>query len=406
MKKRAEINKGTYSVTNSRLKSNFKKTLGLVLVAAVFFSFGYNAQYLNLPSWLKTDGSSVRVSSNVDVDVEEIYDVLKKRFDGELDSSKVELGIKRGLVSATGDPYTTYFTAAEYAEFESSLNGQFSGIGAELGKKGESLVVIAPIDDSPAQKAGLKAGDVILSINGKSTEGISVDSAVKDIRGVSGTTVKLKVSSNGEQKEIEIVRGEIKVQSVKFEKTPEGVGYIKISQFSLDTYAQTIAAVNSLTSQGVTSFVLDLRNNGGGYVDSAVNIAGIWLDDKVVLSERFRGKEIQVRRTNSSPKLNLSTTKLAVLVNEGSASASEILAASLNENAGVKLIGQKTFGKGSVQDVTELGDGARLKITIARWFTPNGKTIDGVGIEPTVKVESAQGDQDLQKQKAIDLVNS
>jgi carboxyl-terminal processing protease len=380
--------------------------LKFVVVALIFFAFGYNTKNLDLPSWLRPSGSSsVRVDGSVDVDVQEIYAKLKERFDGELDPKKVELGIKRGLVSATGDPYTTYFTAAEYAEFESSLNGQFSGIGAELGIREGRLVVIAPIDGTPAQKAGLMPGDIILAIDGESTEGISVDAAVKEIRGESGTKVKLRISSDGQQRDVEITRSEIRIESVEFEKLGQNIGYIKISQFSTDTYSQVSRAVGDLRAQGAKDFILDLRNNGGGYVDSAVNIAGIWLDNKVVLSERFRGQEVQVRRTPPRSTLELGNSKLVVLVNEGSASASEILAAALNENAGVQLVGQKTFGKGSVQDVVELGDGARLKITIARWFTPNGKSIDGIGVEPTIKVEFGAPEQDLQKQKAIDLLN-
>ncbi len=391
--------KGKSNAVDSR-----KKFLSFGLIALVFFALGYRSQNLTLPKVLR--GSSVRVSSSVNVDVEEIYSKLRERFDGDLDSSSVDAGIKRGLVSSTGDPYTAFFTKEEYANFKSSLDGRFSGIGAELGKNGDQLVVIAPLDGSPAEKAGLKPGDAILKIDDVSTDGMGVDVAVTKIRGEEGSRVKLKISQAGSIKEVEVTRGNIKVDSVKSEKIGNDIGYIKVSRFSEDTDEQVSAAVKNLSAQGATKFILDLRNNGGGYVTSAVNIAGIWLNNKVVLSERFRGKEMDVKRTGSDPIMDLSKTKLVVLVNEGSASASEILAASLNENAGVQLVGQKTFGKGSVQDTVDLGDGAWLKITIAHWFTPRGKTIDKVGIEPTVKVDKGGDGQDLQKQKAIDLLNS
>lgn len=398
------ISKRVYSQNNRGLSSSKKKFFSFGFVALVFFALGYNMQSLQLPGVLR--GSTVKVSSSVNVDVEEIYSKLRERFDGEIDSAAVDVGIKRGLVSATGDPYTAYFSKEEYADFKSSLDGQFSGIGAELGKKGDQLVVIAPLDGSPAERAGIKPGDAIISIDGVSTDGMGVDIAVSKIRGESGTKVKLKISQDGAVKEIEVTREEVKVDSVKYEKIGNDIGYIKVSRFAEDTGSSVKKAARELSAQGATKFILDLRNNGGGYVTSAVDVAGIWLDNKTVLSERFRGKETAVKRTSSETILNLDKTKLVVLVNEGSASASEILAAALNENAGVQLVGQKTFGKGSVQDIVPLEDQSWLKITIAHWFTPQGKTIDRVGIEPTVKVEKGGGDQDLQKQKAIDLLNS
>lgn len=394
---------------NNRNRANYassgsRRYLSFVLFGLVFFALGYNFQNIKLPSALR--GSSVRVNSSVNVDVEEIYSKLREKFDGDIDSSAVDTGIKRGLVSATGDPYTTFFSKDEYANFKSSLDGHFSGIGAELGKDGEQLVVIAPLDGSPAEKAGLKPGDAIIKINDVSTDGMGVDVAVSKIRGEAGSKVKLKISQSGAVKEIEVTREEVKVDSIKYEKVGNDIGYIKVSRFAEDTGESVKKAVRDLSGQGATKFILDLRNNGGGYVTSAIDVAGVWLDNKTVLSERFRGKETSVKRSASSPLLDLSKTKLVVLVNEGSASASEILAAALNENAEVQLVGQKTFGKGSVQDIIPLEDQSWLKITIAHWFTPKGKTIDKLGIEPTVKVEKGSADQDLQKQKAIELLNS
>lgn len=393
---------------NKYKKARFGRILSLFLVAVVFFALGNSSQGLNLPKFLGGGNSKVRVSKEIDVNVEEIYSKLKDRFDGELTNEKVGEGIKRGLISATNDPYTTYFTKDQYEEFEKTLNGSFSGIGAEIGKNGEQIVVIAPIDGSPAAKSGLKAGDAILQIDGTSTEGISVEEAVTKIRGDAGTKVKLSVVSAGERKDIEVTREDIKIASVKSEQLSSDVGYIKISQFGLDTASLTSRAASELKAKGVNKIILDLRNNGGGYVDQAVSVAGIWLDQKTVLSERFRGAEIDVKRTASNPTLPIGEgNKLIVLVNEGSASASEILAAALRDNAGVKLIGTKTFGKGSVQEVVELSDESRLKITIAHWFTPKGQSIDKSGIDPDVKVEvGADSSRDLQKEKAIELLQN
>lgn len=402
----SEVRSG--EVRSKKARSRLARLVPLLLVAVVFFALGNASRGLDLPKFLGGGNSKVEVSRELNVNVEEIYAKLKDKFDGELTDAKVSEGVKRGLISATNDPYTTYFTKAQYEDFEKGLNGSFSGIGAEIGKNGDQIVIIAPIDGSPAVKSGLKASDAILQIDGVSTEGMSVEEAVTKIRGDSGTKVKLSVVSSGERKEIEVTREDIKVASVKSEQLSADVGYIKISQFGLDTASLANKAASELKAKGVSKIILDLRNNGGGYVDQAVSVAGIWMDQKTVLSERFRGAEIDVKRTASNPLLNLSSgNKLVVLVNEGSASASEILAASLRDNAGVKLVGEKTFGKGSVQEVLELNDESRLKITIAHWFTPNGKSIDKAGIEPDVKVSNDEAStQDLQKEEALELLNS
>ncbi len=389
-------------------KARFGRILSLALVAVIFFALGSASQGLNLPSFLTGGSSKVKIANGVEVNVEEIYSKLKDKFDGEISSEKVNEGVKRGLISATNDPYTTYFTKEEYEEFNKTLNGSFSGIGAEIGKNGDQLVVIAPIDGSPAAKSGLKAGDAIMQIDGLSTEGMSVEEAVSKIRGDVGTVVKLSVVSSGERKEIEVTRGDIKIDSVKSEKLAGNIGYIKITQFGLDTASLTNKAAQDLKAQGVSKIILDLRNNGGGYVDQAVGVAGIWLDQKTVLSERFRGAEIDVKRTATNPLLDLAKgNQLVVLVNEGSASASEILAAALRDDANVKLVGEKTFGKGSVQEVIELEDQSRLKVTVAHWFSPKGKSIDKAGIEPDVKVEVGNdASRDLQKEKAVELLQN
>lgn len=383
--------------------------LVFVFTAFIFFAVGYASRGLSLPDFLGGN-SKVVVDSSVNVDVSDIYKTLVDKFDGDISTEEAEDGIKQGLVSATGDPYTTYFSEEQYKEFTDSLNGNFSGIGAQLGAKDGGIVVIAPLDGFPAQKAGLLAGDYILKVDNNSIEGLSVDEAVRLIRGPTGEAVTLGIARDGQYFEIKIIREGIHVDSVKWELLDGGIGYIKISSFSQDTAQLAIQAVKELSSQGAEKYVLDLRNNGGGYVDSAVQVAGIWLDNKVVLSERFKGQETKVRRTSSNSKLIASSDNLVVLVNEGTASASEILAATLRDNAGVKLVGQKTFGKGSVQDIVPLSNGGRLKVTIAHWYTPGGVNLDEDGLSPDALVELGAGDSvpgsvtDQQKSKALELL--
>ncbi len=375
----------------------------LVIVALFSFALGQNSKNLNLPSWLQ--GSSEQVDLSPDLD--DLYAKLKKNYDGQLESSKVDSSIKEGLVSITGDPYTTYLTQDEYSSFQDSLNGQFSGIGAELSQKNDQIVIVAPLDNSPAQKAGVKSGDIILKVNGESTTGRSVEDVITQIRGKAGTEVTLSLAKDTGVEDVTIVREEIKVDSVKHEildgKNGK-VGYIRISRFADDTQSLAVAAANDLKAQGIKKVILDLRSNGGGRVDAAVGVAGIWLSNKVVLSERAKGKEINVQRTATRTIFG-SDVKTIVLMNEGTASASEIVAAALKDGEAATLLGKRTFGKGSVQTFVDLEDGAKLKVTIAHWFTPSGKTIDKEGISPDTEISnSGQIDQDEQKTKALEML--
>lgn len=404
---RKTIKKSPQLATDGPSKAGY--LIVFVFTAFIFFAVGYGSRGVSLPGFLGGK-SQVVVDSSINVDVSDIYQTLVNKFDGDVSTEQAEDGIRQGLVSATGDPYTTYFTEDEYKDFTDSLNGNFSGIGAQLGAKDSGIVVIAPLDGFPAQKAGLLAGDFILQVNGKAVDGLSVDQAVQLIRGPSGEAVTLGISREGQFSELSIVREDIHIDSVKWELLEGSVGYIRISSFSQDTAQLTNKAVDELRAQGAQKFILDLRNNGGGYVDSAVQVAGVWLDNKVVLSERFKGQETKVRRTASNPKLNASKNNLVVLVNQGTASASEILAATLRDNAGVSVVGHKTFGKGSVQDIVPLKNGGRLKVTIAHWYTPGGVNLDDGGLNPDfeVDVSASQLDPsspvDLQKAKALELL--
>lgn len=336
--------------------------------------------------------------------VEELYDSLKQGFDGQLDTSKLEDGLKAGLVEAAGDEYTEYLNPEETKDFNEQLSGSFEGIGAELGKEEQSIVIISPIAGFPAEKAGIKARDIITEINGESAYNISVTDAVKKIRGEKGTKVKLQVVREGKPLEFEITRDTINLPSVKTEITDDNIGIIEISRFGEDTTMLVQKAAREFQDKKVKAVVLDMRGNPGGLLDAAVGVSNVWLDKGDLILEEKRGDEVvKSFRADRAPILGGMPT--VVLVDEGSASASEIVAGALRDNNAATIIGQKTYGKGSVQEVRELNDGGVLKVTVARWYTPAGKNIDKDGIEPDQKVEITEDDlkaqRDPQKDAAL-----
>ena len=347
------------------------------------------------------------LSQNIDFgQVEKTYDILKTKFDGKLDSAKLQDGLQKGLVDAAGDPYTVFLSQKEAEEFNSDLNGEFSGIGAELGKRDQKLVVMAPLEGQPAKKAGVRAGDIIAKIGDEETTNFTIDQAVNKIRGKAGTDIKLSLIRGDELIELTITRASISIPSVKSEILEGNIGYLQLSRFSDDTTELATKAAQDFKAKKVKGIVLDVRNNGGGLLSTAVDVSSLWLNDKVVVSEKEGGKTTNVLRTGNSPILEGIPTKM--LINEGSASASEILAGALRDNGAAELVGTKSFGKGSVQELVDLPGGAKLKVTVARWFTPKDKNIDKAGIEPSVKVELTpedfKQDKDPQKAKAIELL--
>lgn len=336
-------------------------------------------------------------SGNLDYSsVDSVYSVLKENFDGDLDDAKLLDGIKQGLAKATDDPYTEYFNEEGAKEFNEELSGSFVGIGAELGKDNDSIIVVSPISGFPAEKAGLKPRDIIIEIDGKTTYDITVGEAVKRIRGEKGTKVTLKVLRDGkDQITIEIVRDQITIPSVETKTLDGDIGYIKISRFSEDTTGLVTAAAKSFKSAGVKGIVLDMRSNPGGLLESAVDVSSLWLKDKLIVDERRSGKTIKTYKSRG--ETILADMKTVALIDGGSASASEIVAGALHDHNAATLVGEKSFGKGSVQSLECLANnslfggggqckGPILKVTIARWYTPAGKNIDKEGIEPDNKV--------------------
>lgn len=322
-------------------------------------------------------------------EVEQVYDSLRKNYDGELTLDQLLDGLKYGLADATGDPYTVYLNEEQSKQFLSDLNGTFTGIGAELGIEDDRLIIVAPLDGYPAQKAGLRSKDIIVEINGEDTLGITIEEAVSKIRGPKGTDVTLGIFRNGAQQDITITRDEIVIPSVTSE-VKDSIGYIKISRFAEDTVGLTKTAAQDFVAQGVKGVVLDLRNDSGGYLNGAVEISGLWLDGDVVVEQRNGDKVIDTQRAPKGAILKGIPT--VVLINEGSASASEIVAGALKDHKVATIVGVKSFGKGSVQELEHIQSGGVLKVTVARWFTPNGNSIDGEGIEPDETIKLTEDD--------------
>lgn len=354
-----------------------------------------------------SSGSSKQknLPANLDYsEVEDIYDQLRARYDGKLDVNALQDGLKKGLVAASGDPYTEFMSVAEAKEFNEQLSGTFEGIGAELGKDKEAVIIVAPIADNPAAKAGLRPKDIIAKINGKSAYGLSVEQARNQIRGKKGTQVTLDIIRGEEALNFVITRDTINIPSVE-SKTLEGnLGYLKISRFSEDTAPLAVKAAEDFKKAGVKGVILDLRGNPGGYLESAVSVSSLWLKNKPVLTERRDG--VTIKTYSSRGTATLLGVPTVVLIDEGSASASEITAGALHDNNVATLIGIKSFGKGSVQEPKELPDGSLLKVTIARWFTPKGKNIDKEGITPDQKVDRSLDDYKTGKDPQLDAAQN
>lgn len=319
-------------------------------------------------------------------------------------------GAMEGLAASTKDPYTNFFEPEIATEFSQSLAGKFEGIGAEIGIKDSQLQIISPLKDMPADLAGLKAGDAILDIDATSTEGMSVERAVSLIRGKKGTKVTLTigriVNKKAERKDYIIVRDTITVKSVQWKMLDGGIAKIDISQFNEDTTDLFGQAADWAVEQNAKGIILDLRNDPGGLLDRATAVASAWVGDRVIVSERRQGKIVEEYRGTGVAKFKGIPT--VVLVNPGSASASEIVTGALQDYGVAKVVGEQSYGKGSVQDYTELKDGTAVKITIAEWLTPNGRTINGVGLTPDVVVpltdENTHDNRDPQLDKALEIL--
>ena len=330
------------------------------------------------------------------------------------DKRNLVYGAIEGMVNSLGDPYTAFLKPEESKKFEEQINGSFGGVGIEIGIRKNLLTVIAPIKDTPAFKAGILAGDIIIKINDKDADGLTTDEAVTQIRGKKGTSVKLTIQRNGDKdpREFNLTREEIKIPTIDWKLLENNVAHIQLFTFNRNIDADFAKVAKEVLASKAEKIILDLRNNPGGILDSAVNIAGWFLDpNQTVVSEKFADKTETILKTSNNGQLK--KYPLVIIINKGSASASEILAGALRDNRGVKIVGETSFGKGSVQELVELFTGNKkstLKITIAKWFTPNGISISDNGIKPDYEIkkdtEETEEDplKDPQLEKALEII--
>lgn len=336
------------------------------------------------------------------------WNKIHSDYVGPIDDQKLVYGAVRGMVAGLDDPYTIYFNPDEAKRFAEDVDGEFYGVGIEIGMRNNMLTVITPIDDSPASRAGLRSGDVIVKIGDADAHEMTLPDAVSRIRGEVGTLVKLTILPKDatELKEIMITRDLIKVASVKFEIKADSIGYVRLAQFGQDTTASAKTALLNLKKNQVKGIILDLRNNPGGYLQGAQEISSMFIEQGIVVSEQEKGGK--KRDLLTVGQVIFPDTPLVVLINSGSASAAEIVAGAIQDHARGKLVGDKSFGKGSVQSINELLGGSSLKVTIAEWFTPNGRQINKQGVKPDVLVlisaDDEKNNRDPQLDKAIELL--
>ncbi len=383
------------------------KTKALWILASIFivggvFVLGLYIGYQNRPTVTKiTNISGTAVPQNIDADFEAFWKVWqlidKKNPNADEDTAQERVyGAIEGLVGSLNDPYSVFFPPEDTKDFEDTINGSFEGIGMEVGIKDKILTVIAPLKNTPSERAGIKAGDKILKINDKNTSDMTVDEAVGMIRGKKGTPVLLTLYREGTNKplEISVVRDNISIPTLDSELRADGVFVISLYNFSASSGPLFETALREFAVSGSNKLIVDLRGNPGGYLDSAVDIASFFLPEgDVIVSEDFgKNGKTKIYRSKGYDLLDLNNLKVAVLVDKGSASASEIVAGALNQHDVGPLIGETTYGKGSVQEVIKVTKDTVVKLTVATWLTPDGTSISLKGLDPTFEVKITEKD--------------
>ena len=410
-------------------KSKFKITNILLIasVAVLLFGTGYKLgeRAISLTS-LGNARSIPTNNKNIDFTMFwKVWDTVEKKYvdKKKVDPKKMYYGAIKGLVASVEDPYTFFLTPVENKQSKEGLEGKFEGIGAQLGMKDNRVVVIAPLKNSPAEKAGVLAGDSILKVNNEVIAGMPLTQVVSKVRGDKGTKVHLTLGRDGKEVEVDVVGDTIKVESVETRLDErlstcigscDKVAYLKLNQFgdtTVDEWEQKVAEIKAKwDSKVIKGLVLDLRDNPGGYLESSVYLAGEFLtQNKLVVKQEsttYENKDYYVTRNGS-----LLDIPMTILINGGSASAAEILSGALRDHKRAQLVGEKSFGKGSVQEAIDLGDGMGLHLTVAKWILPNGSWINGTGIKPQIEVKNIvpEGntmlrENDAQLDKAVELL--
>ncbi|HEY1037517.1 MAG TPA: S41 family peptidase [Candidatus Paceibacterota bacterium] len=398
--------------------------LGLIFVLMGTFYFGFisgQSQTVEASKLLQVaPGISADGKTSTDADFElfwKVWNLVDEKFaqtkvaSSTTDRERV-YGAIQGMVDAMGDPYTVFFPPQEATAFETEIDGNFEGVGMEMGVKDEVLTVVTPLKGSPAERAGIRAGDKVIAIEGKTTQGMSIDQSVKIIRGKKGTTVNLTVAREGEAAPLEftLVRDVINLPTLDTSYNAQnGIFTIKLYNFSAQSTALFRNALREFVNTKSNKLVLDLRGNPGGFLEAAVDMASWFLPPgKIVVTENYGNGSDEVIERSRGYNIFNENLKMVILVDGGSASASEILAGALSEYGKAQLVGTKTFGKGSVQEYIKVNEETALKVTVARWLTPNGKSISEGGLTPDVEVKLTADDvkagRDLQMDKAIEIL--
>lgn len=399
------------------------KVLALVAGALLVFGIGYKAGQQGIGVSLNSGRISFsnQTATNSPVDFGlfwQVYDTIQKNYydKSKIDSQKILYGAIQGMVASLGDPYTNFLTPDQNQQVEAQLSGTYEGVGIQLGSKDNKLVVVAPLDGAPAKAAGVRSGDVIISIAGKPAETVSLDDAVNLIRGKAGTAIDLSLLHLGDQSPytVHLVRAKIQTKTVTFTDKGNGVGYIKLSVFGDATVGEWDQAVDAALKAGEKAIVLDVRDNPGGLLNDAVHVGSEFITSGPIVKQDEAGKVTEFTPDHIGRLTNI---PVVVLINKGSASASEIVSGSLQDTGRGTLVGEQSFGKGTVQAVDDIScdtsKGATcpsLHLTIAKWLTPKGRWIHGIGLTPDVKVDLTQSDfdagRDPQLDRAIELAIS
>jgi len=388
-----------------------------IILLFIVFSFGFFIGQNRQPSIDKIEGlANKETSQTIDADFSLFWDawhLIEKKYVNrlDLDREKMVYGAISGLVESLDDPYSVFMEPQESKKFIDDISGSFEGIGAEIGIRKGTLTIISPLEGNPAQRAGLKPGDKVLKVNDTLTADLTLDEAVNIIRGKKGTEVNLLIFRDewDEAKEIKVVRDTIQIPIIKWEVKDDNIVYIQLYHFTgnmADQFRKIVKEIIKLNPNGI---VLDVRNNPGGYLEVAVDIASWFLPKgELIVTEDFGNEENDNNEFVSKGYKGLENIPIIVLINQGSASASEILAGALRDIQDIKLVGQKSFGKGSVQQLEKLKGGSSIKITVAKWLTPLGTSISEEGIIPDEEVEITSEDidemRDPQLDKALELL--
>lgn len=378
-------------------------------VGYFFGKRGLEVEIKNIPANLEITNKYPNYNTPANFDMFWVVwkDLNTKFVDKPLDSQQLIYGAIKGMVEASGDPYTRYLDPTENKSNDEILQGSYQGIGAELTLKDDLVTVVSPFDGSPAKTAGIRPGDIIVAVDKESVMDLTLTEVVKKIKGPKGSEVVLSISRNREKPfDVKIVRDSITLDSVKTEWKSDDTLYIRLSRFAETTNSEWDTVINRATVEksGFKNIILDLRQNPGGYLNSAVHVASDFIKGTAVIEKFYDGTEKKIDTTKSGAFETplLSGKKLVILIDGGSASASEILAGTLKEKANAYLIGEKTFGKGTVQEPIDYSDGSGLNVTIAKWLTPNKFSVNKVGLEPDMVVEMTDEDYTEKKDPQLD----